>query len=244
MTPTLFDDNLLSFLVSIPTAIPRDIRINTLSSHSIMLEWQPVHHPALTAYVVYYTEDHNLQPTEWDRVLVEPKGPRPGVIVSSLEPDTVYYVTVSAYYSNGEGPTSQVHQIRTASNRVRPLRPPGEIGLNGGDLLPSPSQPRIDAVTATSVSLGWQPGSPDFVDYYTVEYFRTDTGVMQSVDVYDSTTYTVERLEPFTDYVFRVYPVNRAGRGRVVKRLELLLLNFTHSLTNLTQLGVLYLQIY
>ena len=63
------------------------------------------------------------------------------------------------------------------------------------------------------MSLRWQAGSPDPVDYYIVEYFRTDTGIMQSVDVYDSTAYTVERLEPFTDYVFRVYPVNGAGRG-------------------------------
>ena len=80
------------------------------------------------------------------------------------------------------------------------------------DLLPAPSQPEIDALSATSVSLRWYPGSADEADFYTVEYFRTDTGAMQSEDV-QGTSHTIGRLEPFTEYVFRVYAINEAGRG-------------------------------
>ena len=107
-----------------------------------MLEWQPLYHPALIDYVVYYASDPNLRPSEWNRLVVEPKEPRPGVIISSLDSDTIFYITVSALYSNGEGPTSAVHQVRTASNQVQPLRPPGELRGASGKSLPQRSHPK------------------------------------------------------------------------------------------------------
>lgn len=88
-----------------------------------MLEWRPLQEARLTAYVVHYTDNPNLLPNDWNRMMVKPKVPRPGVIISSLDPDTEYFVTVSAFYAEGEGPASPVQTVRTASAQIRP---PGE----------------------------------------------------------------------------------------------------------------------
>ena len=72
-----------------------------------------------------------------------------------------------------------------------------------------PSTPRIDAVTDTSITFSWVPGSADTV-YYVVRYINLATKESDSIDVYD-TKHTLDNLDLNTEYCIWVIGFNKLG---------------------------------
>ena len=94
------------------------------------LAWQPVEDPSVIAYFVHYGRQ---SPGQRGSCSYEDSKhvTSPSATVTNLEPDTLYYFTVSAY--NG--------RESACSNEVTTFTPPNSVQINHRDLSPAPEMP-------------------------------------------------------------------------------------------------------
>ncbi|NOT22993.1 MAG: fibronectin type III domain-containing protein [Nitrospiraceae bacterium] len=93
----------------------------TLAGATASLEWQPVQDPSVIAYFVHYGRQSPGQPgscTYESSMYVD----SPSATITNLDPNTLYYFSVSAY--NGlESPCSEEVSTVTASPATSPGQP-------------------------------------------------------------------------------------------------------------------------
>ncbi|PIK36505.1 putative receptor-type tyrosine-protein phosphatase F [Apostichopus japonicus] len=78
-----------------------------------------------------------------------------------------------------------------------------------------PAPPEVGLVTATTISLTWAPPGRVAMNSYVLMYKEaSSTGSFEEVTEISQQGYTVENLEPYTEYIFQVAAVNAIGRGR------------------------------
>ncbi|XP_070563070.1 LOW QUALITY PROTEIN: receptor-type tyrosine-protein phosphatase delta-like [Ptychodera flava] len=77
-----------------------------------------------------------------------------------------------------------------------------------------PTIPQVSDISATSVRLHWNSGNVDPVLSYVVHYkLKFSSGSYTEISDITSTTYTVENLQPYSEYEFKVSAVNNIGQG-------------------------------
>ncbi|XP_041059665.1 receptor-type tyrosine-protein phosphatase delta-like isoform X1 [Carcharodon carcharias] len=77
-----------------------------------------------------------------------------------------------------------------------------------------PGTPIVVETTATSVTLTWDSGNPDHINYYIIEYRPKNTDVLyQTIDGIQTLRYSIGGLSPYSDYEFRISAVNSIGQG-------------------------------
>ncbi|XP_055514787.1 receptor-type tyrosine-protein phosphatase S-like isoform X10 [Leucoraja erinacea] len=77
-----------------------------------------------------------------------------------------------------------------------------------------PGTPIVVETTATSVTLSWDSGNPDHINYYIIEYRPKSTDVLyQTIDGIQTLRYSIGGLSPYSDYEFKISAVNSIGQG-------------------------------
>ncbi|XP_069784902.1 receptor-type tyrosine-protein phosphatase S-like isoform X15 [Narcine bancroftii] len=77
-----------------------------------------------------------------------------------------------------------------------------------------PGTPIVVETTATSVTLTWDSGNPDHINYYIIEYRPKNTDVLyQTIDGIQTLRYSIGGLSPYSDYEFKISAVNSIGQG-------------------------------
>uniref|UniRef100_A0A4W3JZC4 Receptor-type tyrosine-protein phosphatase S n=1 Tax=Callorhinchus milii TaxID=7868 RepID=A0A4W3JZC4_CALMI len=77
-----------------------------------------------------------------------------------------------------------------------------------------PGTPIVVENTATSVTLTWDSGNPDHVNYYIIEYKPKSSEVpFQTIDGIQTLRYSIGGLSPYSDYRFKISAVNSIGQG-------------------------------
>ncbi|XP_040926318.1 protein tyrosine phosphatase receptor type Fa isoform X3 [Betta splendens] len=78
----------------------------------------------------------------------------------------------------------------------------------------APTSLTVTETTATSVTLTWDSGNPEPVNYYVIQYHaKLSDNKFQEVDGVATTRYSIGGLSPFSEYEFRVMAVNSVGPG-------------------------------
>ncbi|GCB61699.1 hypothetical protein scyTo_0009388, partial [Scyliorhinus torazame] len=84
-----------------------------------------------------------------------------------------------------------------------------------------PGTPIVVETTATSVTLTWDSGNPDHINYYIIEYRPKNTDVLyQTIDGIQTLRYSIGGLSPYSDYEFRISAVNSIGQGQPSETVE------------------------
>ncbi|XP_072924862.1 receptor-type tyrosine-protein phosphatase S-like isoform X15 [Hemitrygon akajei] len=77
-----------------------------------------------------------------------------------------------------------------------------------------PGTPIVVETTATSVTLTWDSGNPDPINYYIIEYRPKNSDVLyQTIDGIQTLRYSIGGLSPYSDYEFKISAVNSIGQG-------------------------------
>ncbi|XP_062888254.1 receptor-type tyrosine-protein phosphatase S-like isoform X10 [Mobula hypostoma] len=77
-----------------------------------------------------------------------------------------------------------------------------------------PGTPIVVETTATSVTLTWDSGNPDHINYYIIEYRPKNSDVLyQTIDGIQTLRYSIGGLSPYSDYEFKISAVNSIGQG-------------------------------
>ncbi|XP_059847612.1 receptor-type tyrosine-protein phosphatase S-like isoform X10 [Hypanus sabinus] len=77
-----------------------------------------------------------------------------------------------------------------------------------------PGTPIVVETTATSVTLTWDSGNPDPINYYIIEYRPKNSEVLyQTIDGIQTLRYSIGGLSPYSDYEFKISAVNSIGQG-------------------------------
>uniref|UniRef100_A0A672RXZ1 Receptor-type tyrosine-protein phosphatase F n=1 Tax=Sinocyclocheilus grahami TaxID=75366 RepID=A0A672RXZ1_SINGR len=160
-----------------PSSPPLHVQARMLSASTMLVQWEPPEEPngQIRGYRIYYTSDLDAPLSAWQKHNTDDSRL---TTISSLTPDITYSLRVLGFTSVGDGPPSDVLQVKTQQ---------------GGN------------VWATSVTLTWDSGNPEPVSYYIIQYRAksTDTN-FQEVDGVATTRYSIGGLSPYSEYEFHL----------------------------------------
>ncbi|EPB66031.1 fibronectin type III domain protein, partial [Ancylostoma ceylanicum] len=203
------------FIVNKPGSPPRDIKTIVDPDNRVTLTWEAPKHPngEITSYKVYLTGDPSKPVDQWQVFEVkDPSDPRIVFERGELEPESPYYVKISAVNPFGEGVHSDVSHFNTVSGA--PIDAPK-------DILPSVAEDN-------TVNITWfgptEPNGP--IKSYTI-YFTPDDGTadddyktwprIEVPSTEDHGTITIDKdqynIRPNTPYKVRISATNDLSEG-------------------------------
>ncbi|CAJ0581112.1 unnamed protein product, partial [Mesorhabditis spiculigera] len=157
-----------TFIVKQPGSPPKDVEAVVDTDNRVTLSWAPPKYPNgdVKGYTVYLTGDPSKPVEEWQVFKIEdPSKPSIVFLRGELEPDTPYYIRVSASNDAGEGVLSDPHHFNTVS----------------GAPLDAPQEVTTDVALDNTITIAWappqEPNGP--IKEYTV-YFAPDDGTADS----------------------------------------------------------------
>ncbi|KIH59561.1 fibronectin type III domain protein, partial [Ancylostoma duodenale] len=203
------------FIVNKPGSPPRDIKTIVDPDNRVTLTWEAPKHPngEITSYKVYLTGDPSKPVDQWQVFEVkDPSDPRIVFERGELEPESPYYVKISAVNPSGEGVHSDVSHFDTVSGA--PIDSPK-------DILPAVAEDNTVNITWSGPT---EPNGP--IKSYTI-YFTPDDGTadddyktwprieVPSTD--DHGTITIDKdqynIRPNTPYKVRISATNDLSEG-------------------------------
>ncbi|XP_075528366.1 tyrosine-protein phosphatase Lar isoform X3 [Dermacentor variabilis] len=178
-----------------PGSAPRNLQARTLSSSTVVVQWDPPKEPngQVMGYNVYYTTQPSIPTQSWNAQTVDNNQL---TTISNLTPQTIYTIRVQAFTSRGPGPFSSPVQVKT------------QQGV--------PSQPRnlkAVAVSPTAIQLNWtRPLDPaEMVVGYELYWNDTFTQQQEQRSLPDGQNFLLEGLYP--DTVYYIWLAARSGTG-------------------------------
>ncbi|CEF66897.1 Down syndrome cell adhesion molecule-like protein 1 [Strongyloides ratti] len=114
-----------------PGSPPQNIEVELANDNSAVISWKDPRYTNgdLTAYKLYLTPDPSLPLDQWQVIEIsDPIANEKNFARGELEPNTKYYVKISAVNENGEGVISDTEQFETGSGA--PLDAPYDILSN------------------------------------------------------------------------------------------------------------------
>ncbi|TKR67060.1 hypothetical protein L596_023270 [Steinernema carpocapsae] len=202
------------FNVKQPGSPPTDIVPTVDVDNHVTIEWQPPKHPNgdIKTYNIYLSADPSKPMDQWQKFTV----PADGKLVQEfmrgqLEPETPYYVKITAENDDGEGPLSDLTRFETKSGA--PIDAPT-------DVLPT-------VADDNTVTLAWTapriPNGP--LKSYTI-YYTPDDGTALDEDYKnwpkmvvpangDTGTATIDKdnIDPKKKYKVRISATNDMSEG-------------------------------
>ncbi|XP_037557274.1 receptor-type tyrosine-protein phosphatase delta-like isoform X3 [Dermacentor silvarum] len=180
-----------------PGSAPRNLQARTLSSSTVVVQWDPPKEPngQVMGYNVYYTTQPSIPTQSWNAQTVDNNQL---TTISNLTPQTIYTIRVQAFTSRGPGPFSSPVQVKT------------QQGV--------PSQPRnlkAVAVSPTAIQLNWtRPLDPaEMVVGYELYWNDTFTQQQEQRSLPDGQNFLLEGLYPDTVYYIWLAARSRTGEG-------------------------------
>uniref|UniRef100_A0A8B9TPM0 Receptor-type tyrosine-protein phosphatase F n=1 Tax=Anas platyrhynchos TaxID=8839 RepID=A0A8B9TPM0_ANAPL len=185
-----------------PSSPPLKVQARMLSASTMLVQWEQPEEPngQIRGYRVYYTTDPHLPLSMWQKHNTDDSHL---TTVGSLITGTTYSIRVLAFTSVGDGPPSDIIQVKT------------QQGV--------PAQPadfQAEAESDTRILLTWLPASQERITKYELLYWEGEDGVQVSISFDPTSSYAVEGLKPDTLYKFRLGARSELGVGVYTPTIE------------------------
>ncbi|XP_065698707.2 receptor-type tyrosine-protein phosphatase F isoform X11 [Patagioenas fasciata] len=185
-----------------PSSPPLKVQARMLSASTMLVQWEQPEEPngQIRGYRVYYTTDPHLPLSMWQKHNTDDSHL---TTVGSLITGTTYSIRVLAFTSVGDGPPSDIIQVKT------------QQGV--------PAQPadfQAEAESDTRILLTWLPASQERITKYELLYWEGEDGAQQKVEFDPTSSYAVEGLKPDTLYKFRLGARSELGVGVYTPTIE------------------------
>ncbi|XP_017680172.1 PREDICTED: receptor-type tyrosine-protein phosphatase F isoform X14 [Lepidothrix coronata] len=185
-----------------PSSPPLKVQARMLSASTMLVQWEQPEEPngQIRGYRVYYTTDPHLPLSMWQKHNTDDSHL---TTVGSLITGTTYSIRVLAFTSVGDGPPSDIIQVKT------------QQGV--------PAQPadfQAEAESDTRILLTWLPASQERITKYELLYWEGEDGTQQKVEFDPTSSYAVEGLKPDTLYKFRLGARSELGVGVYTPTIE------------------------
>ncbi|XP_026562780.1 receptor-type tyrosine-protein phosphatase F isoform X2 [Pseudonaja textilis] len=185
-----------------PSSPPLKVQARMLSASTMLVQWEQPEEPngLIRGYRVYYTTDPHLPLSMWQKHNTDDSHL---TTVGSLITETTYSIRVLAFTSVGDGPPSDVIQVKT------------QQGV--------PAQPadfQAEAESDTRIMLTWLPASQERITKYELIYWEGTNGIQHKLEFDQTSSYPVEGLKPDTLYKFQLGARSEQGLGVLTPVLE------------------------
>ncbi|KAK3580125.1 hypothetical protein CHS0354_034065 [Potamilus streckersoni] len=185
-----------------PSAAPQNFTLETSSSSSIVVRWEPPPDDECNGQITGYKVRFKKQGASGETVTTD--GNRRLYALTDLQKDMEYMVRISAQTVNGSGPATDWLKKTTYKDDLDETRPP--------DL---PERLVVRART-TSLIVQWVPnrGSKILVRDYVLGYGKGIPDVFRQVFQADTFYHEIENLQPASEYVVSIRASNNKGEGQ------------------------------
>ncbi|XP_057713543.1 receptor-type tyrosine-protein phosphatase F-like isoform X8 [Corythoichthys intestinalis] len=185
-----------------PSSPPLHVQARMLSATTMLVQWDPPEEPNghIRGFRIYYSSDHTAPLSAWHKHNTDDSRL---TTISGLTPDITYSLRVLGFTSVGDGPPSEVLQVKT------------QQGV--------PSQPSgFEAETEldTRVLLSWLWPLQDPIIKYELQYWEAGTDNKIHVTFDPAGSYAVDGLKPDTVYRFSLAARSEMGLGVYTQAIE------------------------
>ncbi|XP_056606921.1 protein tyrosine phosphatase receptor type Fa isoform X7 [Triplophysa dalaica] len=184
-----------------PSSPPLRVQARMLSATTMLVQWEAPEEPngQIRGYRVYFTSDLHLPLSTWQKHNTEDGSL---TTISGLVPDITYGLRVLAFTSVGDGPPSDVLQVKT------------QQGV--------PAQPtsfEAEAELDTRIMLSWLWPVQDQIIKYELAYWEAGSD-NKHITFNPAGSYAVEGLKPDTLYKFSLAARSEMGLGVFTQPIE------------------------
>ncbi|XP_041356167.1 neogenin-like isoform X3 [Gigantopelta aegis] len=190
---------------STPSATPQNFTLEVSSATRIIVRWEPPpldkQNGIITGYKIRYKKSGTKQGKT-----VTTDGNRNNYALTDLRKGTEYQVRISALTVNGSGITTPWQSASTYRDNLYEHNVP-----------PAPARLQVKP-KANSIVVNWAPPPTDakiLVRGYVLGYGRGIPDVYQTTLDANTHDYTIQNLQPASEYVISIRAFNNAGQGRV-----------------------------
>ncbi|KAK2816005.1 hypothetical protein Q5P01_026472, partial [Channa striata] len=186
-----------------PSSPPLHVQARMLSSSTMLVQWEPPEEPngQIRGYRVYYSTEHDAPLNAWQKHNTDDSQL---TTVSGLTADTTYSVRVLGFTSVGDGPPSDVLQIKT------------QQGVPA-----QPSDFEAEAELDSRIMLSWLWPVQDPVVSFELLYWEANNPTdKRRVTFEPSGSHAVDGLKPDTVYMFSLAARSEMGLGLFTQPIE------------------------
>ncbi|XP_059358160.1 receptor-type tyrosine-protein phosphatase F isoform X7 [Carassius carassius] len=185
-----------------PSSPPLHVQARMLSASTMLVQWEPPEEPngQIRGYRIYYTSDLDAPLSAWQKHNTDDSRL---TTISSLTPDITYSLRVLGFTSVGDGPPSDVLQVKT------------QQGVPA-----QPSNFEAEAELDTRIQLTWLWPVQDPIIKYELLYWEADSENKIHVTFEPAGSYAVEGLKPDTLYKFSLAARSEMGLGVFTQPIE------------------------
>ncbi|XP_071216915.1 receptor-type tyrosine-protein phosphatase F isoform X7 [Salvelinus alpinus] len=185
-----------------PSSPPLAVQVRMLSASTMLVQWEPPEEPngQIRGYRVYYSSDMNDPLSGWQKHNTDDSRL---TTISGLTTDITYSLRVLGFTSVGDGPPSDVLQVKT------------QQGVPA-----QPSSFEAEAELETRIMLTWLWPVQDTITKYELQYWEANTDNKIHVTFNPAGSYAVEGLKPDTLYLFSLAARSEFGLGVYTQPIE------------------------
>ncbi|XP_045061413.1 protein tyrosine phosphatase receptor type Fa isoform X12 [Coregonus clupeaformis] len=185
-----------------PSSPPLAVQARMLSASTMLVQWEPPEEPngQIRGYRVYYSSDLGAPLSGWQKHNTDDSRL---TTISGLTTDITYSLRVLGFTSVGDGPPSDVLQVKT------------QQGVPA-----QPSSFEAEAELDTRIMLSWLWPVQDQITKYELMYWEANSGNKLSVTFPPAGSYAVEGLKPDTLYMFSLAARSEMGLGVYTQPIE------------------------
>ncbi|XP_059419900.1 receptor-type tyrosine-protein phosphatase F-like isoform X5 [Carassius carassius] len=185
-----------------PSSPPLHVQARMLSASTMLVQWEPPEEPngQIRGYRIYYTSDLDAPLSAWQKHNTDDSRL---TTISNLIPDITYSLRVLGFTSVGDGPPSDVLQVKT------------QQGVPA-----QPSNFEAEAELDTRIQLSWLWPVQDPIIKYELLYWEADSENKIHVTFDPAGSYAVEGLKPDTLYKFSLAARSEMGLGVFTQPIE------------------------
>uniref|UniRef100_A0A3Q2YI55 Receptor-type tyrosine-protein phosphatase F n=1 Tax=Hippocampus comes TaxID=109280 RepID=A0A3Q2YI55_HIPCM len=185
-----------------PSSPPLRVQARMLSATTMLVQWDPPEEPNghIRGFRIYYSSDHAAPLSAWHKHNTDDSSL---TTISGLTPDITYSLRVLGFTSVGDGPPSEVLQVKTQQGV--PSQPSGFV-----------AETELD----TRVLLSWLWPLQDPIIKYELQYWEAGTDNKIHVTFDPAGSYAVDGLKPDTLYRFSLAARSEMGLGVYTQAIE------------------------
>ncbi|XP_061776860.1 receptor-type tyrosine-protein phosphatase F-like isoform X7 [Nerophis ophidion] len=178
-----------------PSSPPLHVQARMLSATTMLVQWEPPEEPNghIRGFRVYYSSDHGAPLSAWQKHNTDDSSL---TTISGLTPDITYSLRVLGFTSVGDGPPSDILQVKTQQG------------------VPSQSSGfEAEAELDTRILLSWLWPVQDPIVKYELQYWEDGSDNKMHVTFDPAGSYAVDGLKPNTLYRFSLAARSENGLG-------------------------------
>ncbi|XP_072366742.1 protein tyrosine phosphatase receptor type Fa isoform X7 [Scyliorhinus torazame] len=185
-----------------PSSPPLKVQARMLSASTMLIQWEEPEESngQIRGYRVYYTTDSRLPLNMWYKHNLDDSRL---TTIGGLITDTTYSIRVLAFTSVGDGPPSEIIQVKTKQG-----------------VPAQPAEFQAEAESDTSIALTWVLRQEEKIIKYELIYSEAVDGKEEQVIFDPKSSYTVEGLKPHKIYYFRLAARSEHGLGAYTQRIS------------------------